>query len=213
MENENLQKPGIDSNLYLHNQEISREERAKLKNQQTCVVWLTGLSASGKSTLANVLEVLLHARRYHSMLLDGDNIRHGLNRDLRFSDADRSENIRRIGEVAKLMTDAGLIAITAFISPFRADRDVVRALFAPGEFIEVYLDTSLEVCEGRDPKGLYRKARRGEIPDFTGITSPYESPLHPELRIDTATLSAEECAVLILDYLHKEGFISAISSC
>jgi bifunctional enzyme CysN/CysC len=190
-----------DSNIHWQQEDISREHRAGLKGQTPCVVWLTGLSGSGKTTVANTLEALLYGMGRHTMLLDGDNVRHGLNRDLGFTEADRVENIRRIGEVAWLMTGAGLIVITAFISPFKADRDMVRALFPPGEFLEVHLSTPLEVCEQRDPKGLYAKARRGEIPNFTGINAPYEEPENPELRLDTSTMSAEECAENILRYL------------
>ena len=195
------------SNIHLHREEITRDLRASLKGQKPCVIWLTGLSGSGKSTLANVLEALLHADGYHTMLMDGDNIRHGLNRDLSFGEADRIENIRRIGEVAKLMTDAGLIVITAFISPFIADREMVRALFPAGEFLEIHLAAALEVCEARDPKGLYRKARMGAIPNFTGIDSPYEEPLQPILRLDTAAKSVEECADLIARLLQRQGFL------
>lgn len=193
-------------NIHWQREELDRESRARLKGQKPCVVWFTGLSGSGKSTLANCLEGMLHELGRHTMLLDGDNIRHGLNRDLGFTEADRIENIRRIGEVAKLMVDAGLIVITAFISPFRADRDMVRALMPAGEFIEIHLATPLEICEHRDPKGLYRKARRGEIPNFTGINAPYEEPLRPELQLDTTSRSARECAADVMMLLRQHGF-------
>ncbi len=195
------------SNIHRQREDVSREQRAALKGQRPCVVWLTGLSGSGKSTVANALEARLNGMGHHTMLLDGDNVRHGLNHDLGFTEADRVENIRRIGEVAKLMVDAGLIVITAFISPFQADRDTVRALLLPGEFLEVHLSTPLEVCEQRDPKGLYAKARLGEIPNFTGINSPYEEPEAPELRLDTAKLSAEACAGAVLALLETGGLL------
>ena len=168
-----------------HQQQVTREMRAGQKNQQPRCIWFTGLSASGKSTLANALDQSLHADGYHTYLLDGDNVRHGLNKDLGMSEADRTENIRRIGELAKLMADAGLIVMTAFISPFRQDRDRARALFPEGEFIEVFVHAPLEECEKRDPKGLYQKARAGEIREFTGIDSPYEPPEAPELTLET----------------------------
>lgn len=191
--------------LVWHAHKVSREERAAQKNQKPCIVWLTGLSGSGKSTLANALEGEILRTGHHSYLLDGDNIRMGLNKGLGFSDADRVENIRRIGEVAKLFADAGLIAITAFISPFRADRDMVRSLVAPGEFFEVYVKAPLEVCEQRDPKGMYKKARAGVIKQFTGIDSPYEEPLQPELVIDTAQHDLEESTKILLAALRKAG--------
>src|ERR1700726_30353 len=156
-----------------------------MKGQQSCVLWLTGLSGAGKSTIANLVEKKLHALGRHTFLLDGDNVRHRLNKDLGFTDADRVENIRRIGEVAKLMTDAGLIVLTAFISPFRAERRMVREMSLPGEFIEIYVETPLEVAEQRDVKGLYKKARAGELKHFTGIDSPYEPPENPEIRVNT----------------------------
>ena len=196
-------------NIHWHTEDVAPGERAAIKGQGPCVIWLTGLSGSGKSTLANVLERSLVEMGRHTMLMDADNIRKGLNRDLGFSKAERVENIRRIGEVAKLMTDAGLIVITAFISPFQADRDMVRALLPAGKFFEIYLSTPLDVCEARDPKGLYRKARQGVIPDFTGISSPYEEPLQPELRINTAMLPVNECADLITDLLAQKGRFEA----
>ena len=189
------------ANLHWQELSVDREARARIKGQAPRVVWLTGLSGAGNSTIANLLEKKLHAAGRHSFLLDGDNVRHGLNRDLGFTDADRVENIRRVGEVARLMADAGLIVITAFISPFRAEREMVRDMLPPGEFLEVFVDTSLEEAERRDPKGLYAKARSGELSNFTGIDSPYEAPLAPDLRIDTQALSAEQAAEQIADLL------------
>jgi adenylyl-sulfate kinase len=191
--------------LVWHAHKVARQERAAQKRQRPCIVWLTGLSGSGKSTLANALEGELYAAGHHSYLLDGDNIRMGLNKGLGFSDADRVENIRRIGEVAKLFVDAGLIAITAFISPFRADRDMVRALVGPDEFFEVYVKAPLEICEQRDPKGMYKKARAGVIKQFTGIDSPYEEPLKPELVIDTAAQDLEHSTRQLLEALRRSG--------
>jgi bifunctional enzyme CysN/CysC len=169
------------------------------------VVWLTGLSGAGKSTIANLVEKKLLARGRHTFLLDGDNVRHGLNKDLGFTEADRIENIRRVGEVARLMSDAGLIVITAFISPFRAEREMVRAMMAEEEFIEVYVDVPLQVAEERDPKGLYAKARAGEIANFTGIDSPYEPPERPDIRIDTTAMSAEQAADAIVAALTERA--------
>jgi len=192
-----MSPPRLTDNLHWHIEGIGQVERAAIKGQNPCVVWLTGLSGSGKSTLANAVECRLIEQGHHTMLLDGDNIRHGLNKDLGFTEADRIENIRRIGEVAKLMVEAGLIVITAFISPYQADRELVRNLFPKGRFIEVHLSTPLEVCEQRDPKGMYRKARRGEISNFTGISAPYEEPEQPELRLDTSTATVEDCVAAI----------------
>ena len=186
------------SNIHWQAIEISREAHARQKGQQPRVVWLTGLSGAGKSTIANLVEKKLHALGRHSFLLDGDNVRHGLNRDLGFTDADRIENIRRVGEVAKLMSDAGLIVVTAFISPFRAERAMVRHMMAPGEFLEVFVDVPLAEAERRDPKGLYAKARSGALRNFTGIDSPYEAPEAPDLRIDAAAMSAEDAAEAIV---------------
>jgi bifunctional enzyme CysN/CysC len=188
-------------NIHLQATDIGREAHAALKNQKAAVLWLTGLSGAGKSTIANQVEKLLNRMNRHTFLLDGDNVRHGLNKDLGFTDTDRIENIRRVGEVAKLMTDAGLIVITAFISPFRAERDMVRAMMAPGEFVEIHVDTPLAEAEARDVKGLYKKARAGQLKNFTGIDSPYEPPETPEIHIDTTRMSAEEAARFIVERL------------
>jgi len=197
------------TNITWHEGAVSREERQKLLNQKGVTVWMTGLSASGKSTIACILEQMLLHRRKHAYRLDGDNIRHGLNKNLGFSAEDRAENIRRIGEVAKLFTDAGVIAITSFISPYRKDRDAVRAGMKPGDFIEVYVKVSLETAEKRDPKGLYKKARAGQLKGFTGIDDPYEAPENPEILIDTETTSAEGAARRILAYLDSGGYLNA----
>ncbi len=194
-------------NTVWHEQHISKEQRAKLKNQTPCLLWYTGLSGSGKSTVANAVDALLFKLGCHSYLLDGDNVRHGLNGDLGFSDEARIENIRRISEVSKLFLDAGLIVSTAFISPFKQDRASARAKLAHGEFIEVYIDTPISICEQRDPKGLYKKARAGEIKDFTGIDSNYDAPENPEIHVKTAEQSIQACAEQIVDYLVKQGFI------
>ena len=178
-----------------------RDQHANLKNQNPVVLWMTGLSGSGKSTIANAVESRLARMNRHTFLLDGDNVRHGLNKDLGFTDADRIENIRRVGEVAKLMTDAGLIVITAFISPFRSERQMVRDMMAPGEFVEVFVDTPLSVAEERDIKGLYAKARSGQLKNFTGIDSPYEAPETPEIHIDTTTMSIDDAAEQIVKIL------------
>ena len=181
--------------------DIGRDAHARQKGQTPKLLWFTGLSGSGKSTIANLVEKKLYALGRHSFLLDGDNVRHGLNRDLGFTEADRIENIRRVGEVAKLMTDAGLIVLTAFISPFRAERDMVRGMLPPGEFVEIFVDTSLDVAEARDVKGLYKKARSGELKNFTGIDSPYEAPETPEFRIDTATMTPDAAAEMIVEHV------------
>ena len=196
------------SNIHMQALDIDKAARASLKGQQGCVVWLTGLSGSGKSSIANLVEKKLHAAGRHTYTLDGDNVRHGLNKDLGFTAADRVENIRRIAEVAKLMVDAGLIVITAFISPFRAERQMARSLMKEGEFYEVFVDTPLALAEARDPKGLYKKARRGELKNFTGIDSPYETPENPEMVIDTAALSAEQAANAIIRRLTEAGVTS-----
>jgi bifunctional enzyme CysN/CysC len=185
-------------NVHWQATDISREHHARIKNQKPAVIWLTGLSGAGKSTIANLVEKKLARMNRHTFLLDGDNVRHGLNRDLGFTEADRIENIRRVGEVAKLMTDAGLIVITAFISPFRAEREMVRGMMAPGEFVEVHIDAPLADAEKRDVKGLYKKARSGQLKNFTGIDSPYEAPESPEIRIDTTKMTAEDAADLII---------------
>jgi bifunctional enzyme CysN/CysC len=181
--------------------DISRETRALMKNQKPAVLWFTGLSGAGKSTIANLVDKKLYRMNRHTFLLDGDNIRHGLSRDLGFADADRIENIRRVGEVARLMTDAGIIVITAFISPFSAERQMVRDMMLPGEFIEIYIDTPLAEAERRDVKGLYKKARSGQLANFTGIASSYEPPIDPDIRIDTTKVTAEEAAALIVEHL------------
>ncbi len=196
------------TNVVWHDHKVSKAERAQAKGQRPAILWFTGLSGAGKSTIANTVESRLSELGHHTFLLDGDNVRHGLNKNLGFSDADRSENIRRIGEVAKLFVDTGLIVMTAFISPFRADRDMVRALVEEGEFLEIFVAAPLEVAEARDPKGLYQKARAGEITQFTGIDSPYESPVNPELVLDTSNLSVETCAEAVLDYLNLNGLLS-----
>lgn len=197
----------MSSNITPHRALVSPEQRAALKGQTPCVLWFTGLSGAGKSTLSTLVDAALHSRGYHTFVLDGDNMRRRLCCDLGFSVADRTENIRRVAETARLMTEAGLITLTAFISPFRAERSLARSLFAPGRFIEIYVNAPLELVEQRDPKGLYRRARRGEIRDFTGIDSPYEAPEHPELVLDTARFSPECCVQTVLAYLEKKGFL------
>jgi len=190
-----------------HDHLVQRDKRADQKQQKPCMIWFTGLSGAGKSTVANALDTLLFQNGKHTYLLDGDNVRHGLNRDLGFSDTDRVENIRRIGEVGKLFVDAGLIALSAFISPFRSDRQMVRNLFPVGEFIEVHISTSLDICEQRDPKGLYKKAREGKIKNFTGIDSAYEIPSEPEIVIDAGALSVEDAAEKIYNYLKTNRYV------
>jgi adenylylsulfate kinase len=197
------------TNITWHEGAVSRQEREKLLNQKGVTVWMTGLSASGKSTIACILEQLLLHKKKHAYRLDGDNIRHGLNKNLGFSADDRAENIRRIGEVAKLFTDAGVIAITSFISPYKKDRDAVRAGMKQGEFIEVYVNVSLAGAEKRDPKGLYKKARAGEIKGFTGIDDPYEAPERAEIVIDTEKVNAGDAAQQILAYLEERGYLTA----
>lgn len=194
------------TNVTWHDHTVTKEERSKLNGHKGAVLWFTGLSACGKSTVANTVDHLLHSQGKHSYVLDGDNIRMGLNKNLKFSAEDRAENIRRIGEVAKLFAHAGNFTLTAFISPYRADRDKVRALLGPGEFIEIYVNASLETCEKRDPKGLYKKARAGEIPNFTGISDPYEAPEHPELVLDADHKGIDELANEVIAYLDKNGY-------
>lgn len=202
-------RPDRATNVIWHEHRVSKERRANQKSQTPCVLWFTGLSGSGKSTISNALEHRLFQMGHHSYLLDGDNVRHGLNKDLGFDDEDRIENIRRIGESAKLFVDAGLIVLTAFISPFRSDRHLVRELVAGGEFIEIYVDTPLEICEQRDPKGLYSKARLGQIKNFTGIDSPYEPPNKAEITLHTEQDTVEECVEQIVDYLKAQRVLSS----
>ena len=196
------------TNVHWQALDVDKRARGAQKNQKPAVLWFTGLSGSGKSTIANLVERALYAESRHTYLLDGDNVRHGLNRDLGFTDADRVENIRRVGEAAKLFVDAGLIVLTAFISPFRSERRMARELLAEGEFIEVFIDTPLEICMQRDPKGLYQKAKAGEIKNFTGISSPYESPEAPELHIETVTADAATHAAAVVAYLRERGYLS-----
>ncbi len=196
-------------NIHWQSLDVTRESRAQAKGQKPAVLWFTGLSGAGKSTIANLVEKRLLADGKHTYLLDGDNVRHGLNRDLGFTEADRVENIRRVGEVAKLMADAGLIVLVSFISPFRAERDMARALMAEGEFFEIHVATPLAVAEARDVKGLYAKARAGQLKNFTGIDSPYEAPLAPEIVIDTALLRPEEAADRIVAALKTAGRLNA----
>jgi adenylylsulfate kinase len=196
------------TNVTWHDHKVSSADRKKLMGHKGCILWFTGLSASGKSTIANTVDHILHSQGKHTYLLDGDNIRQGLNKNLGFSPEDRTENIRRIGEVAKLFADAGIITSTAFISPYRADRDSVRALMPAGEFLEVFVNASIETCEARDPKGLYKKARAGQIPEFTGISAPYEAPEKPELVLDSNSKGIDELANEVVAYLQKNGYLS-----
>ncbi|MCC7418978.1 MAG: adenylyl-sulfate kinase [Planctomycetaceae bacterium] len=198
----------LATNVTWHDHAVSSADRSKLKKHKGAVLWFTGLSACGKSTISNTVDHMLNSQGVHTYLLDGDNIRMGLNKNLKFSAEDRAENIRRIGEVAKLFCDAGLITMTAFISPYRADRDKVRALLQPGQFIEIYVNASLETCEKRDPKGLYKKARAGELKGFTGIDDPYEAPEKPELVLDSNTKSIDELAGEVVAYLKKGGYLA-----
>lgn len=195
-------------NITWHDRVLSKSDYLERNGHQPLVLWFTGLSGSGKSTLAHAVEEELFSKGCYTYILDGDNIRHGLNSDLGFSEADRRENIRRIGEVAKLFVDAGIIVLAAFISPYREDRERVRALFEPAEFIEVFVDCDLSVCESRDPKGLYRKARSGELKQFTGIDSPYEVPISPELIVNTACYGVEDSVRAVLEFVVERGFIS-----
>jgi adenylylsulfate kinase len=195
------------NNITWHQSTVSKRDRQLINGHKSCVLWFTGLSGSGKSTLANAVDHELYKQGISSYVLDGDNIRHGLNKDLSFGNNDRKENIRRIGEVAKLFVDSGLIVSSAFISPFREDRAMVRSMFEQQEFIEIFLNCPIQVCESRDPKGLYKKARQGEITDFTGITSPYEIPDHPEIIIETNYTSVEQSIVQILSYLKEKKIL------
>lgn len=193
----------ISSNIRWQDRRLSREDYHRRNGHSSMVLWFTGLSGAGKSTLAHEVEERLFEKGCYTYLLDGDNVRHGLNGDLGFSEYDRRENIRRVGEVAKLFVDAGVVVLAAFISPYREDRDRVRALFNAGDFIEIHVRCDLEICEDRDPKGLYRKSRAGELPDFTGIDSPYEDPIVPELTIDTGKLDVARSVTAVLDYLEQ----------
>ncbi|MCL2005553.1 MAG: adenylyl-sulfate kinase [Planctomycetaceae bacterium] len=213
-----------DADVYWHEHAVTRQEKETLNGNKGCVLWFTGLSASGKSTVANIVDQMLHKMGKHSFVLDGDNVRHGLNAGaamlkeihdeefskrfgLGFSAQDREENIRRVGAVAKLLTEAGLVALTAFISPYRIDRDRVRKLLPEGDFIEIFVDTPIEVCEQRDPKGLYKKARAGELKGFTGIDDPYEAPANPELVLEGGSKTPEQLAQEVIDCLKEKGKI------
>jgi adenylylsulfate kinase len=195
------------TNIVWHNHKVTAQDRAEKFGHKGCTIWMTGLSGSGKSTLANALDEVLWNRGIRSYVLDGDNIRHGLNKNLGFSPEDRTENIRRIGEVAKLFTEAGVVNVTAFISPYRADRDQARAAQGEGDFIEVYVKAGVEECEKRDTKGLYAKARAGQIKEFTGISAPYEEPEKPEVVVDTESQSVEESLAVIIGYLQEKGYL------
>jgi len=196
------------SNIFWHNATVTRERRESLNDHRSVILWFTGLSGAGKSSLAHAVEESLFQKSCRTFVVDGDNVRHGLCVDLSFSDEDRIENIRRIGEMSKLFLDAGVIMLTAFISPFSADRSRVRSLVPHGEFLEIYCDCPLEVCEERDVKGLYKRARTGEIKNFTGISSPYEVPLNPDLVVDTGRLSLDESATKVIEFLQRRGVIS-----
>ena len=195
------------TNVVWHEHKVSRQERESLLGQKGVLIWFTGLSASGKSTVANEVASRLHKQGKLTYILDGDNIRHGLNKDLGFSPADREENIRRISEVGKLFADSGVVTLTAFLSPYRKDRDFGRSLLEPGRFIEVFVKASIDTCKDRDPKGLYAKALRGEIAEFTGVTAPYEEPLQPEIVLDADVLTVEEEAERIVSYLNEKGLL------
>jgi bifunctional enzyme CysN/CysC len=196
------------TNVHVQALDVDKGARSAIKGHRPAVLWFTGLSSSGKSTISNLVERGLNSRGCHTVLLDGDNVRHGLNRDLGFTEADRAENIRRIAEVAKLMTDAGLIALVSFISPFAAERRTARELIGADQFLEIFVDAPLSVAESRDPKGLYKKARRGEIKNFTGIGSPYERPAAPDLHLETARLSAEDAAARVMQLLEDRGLLA-----
>lgn len=204
-----LTNQGASTNIAWHQASVDRAARAEQRGHRSAILWFTGLSGAGKSTLANAVNQALFERGLSTYVLDGDNIRHGLCKDLGFSDADREENIRRIGEVAKLFLDAGVIVLTAFVSPFRADRDKARALVADGDFLEIHCAADLAVCESRDPKGLYAKARAGQIKEFTGISSPYEAPEKPELCLDTGAQNLEQCVAAVINLLEERGVLKA----
>ncbi|KGT38904.1 adenylyl-sulfate kinase [Weizmannia sp. CD-2023] len=195
------------TNITWHETQIKKEDRRRLNGHSSAVLWFTGLSGAGKSTLSVAVEQELHGRGIRTYILDGDNIRHGLNKNLGFSPEDRKENIRRIGEVSKLFVDAGVMVLTAFISPYRADRDMVRELVEDNEFVEIYVNCPLEECEQRDPKGLYKKARNGEIQNFTGIDAPYEAPEHPELVVETHKQPLEQAVEQVIRFLEEKGYI------
>ncbi|MEM7812634.1 MAG: adenylyl-sulfate kinase [Planctomycetota bacterium] len=199
----------VATNITWHETTVSGDARAQLMGHRGALLWFTGLSGAGKSTVANTVDHLLHEAGVHTYVLDGDNVRHGLNKNLGFSAEDRTENIRHIGEVGKLFSDAGMVTLTAFISPYKVDRDAARALFSDDGFIEVYVNASLETCEARDPKGLYKKARAGEIKGFTGIDDPYEAPENPELTLDADGKGIDELAAEVVAYLKDKGFVSA----
>jgi len=196
------------TNIVWHEGAVTKEDRERVSGHKACTLWMTGLPASGKSTIAVALEKALWERGVHAYVLDGDNVRHGLNKDLGFSPEDRTENIRRIGEVAKLFTSAGVINTTAFISPYRSDRDRVREIMGAGEFLEVYVSCALEECERRDPKGHYKMARSGKLPEFTGVSAPYEAPEKPEITVHTDKQSMEECIATIISHLEGNGYIA-----
>lgn len=196
-----------NDNIVWHEHLIQKKNRVEKYGQRPCLIWFTGLSGSGKSTMANALEKELFEKGFITYMLDGDNVRHCLNKDLGFSDEDREENIRRIGEVARLFVDSGCIVMTAFISPFKKERELAKSLLEENEFIEVFVDTPIEVCETRDPKGLYRKARKGEIKNFTGIDSVYERPNNPDIVLDTSKVSVNEGLQLMMAYLHEKGYL------
>ena len=202
-----LTNKGASTNIAWHHASVDRAARAEQRGHRSAILWFTGLSGSGKSTLANAVNQALFERGLACYVLDGDNIRHGLCKDLGFSDADREENIRRIGEVSKLFLDAGVVVLTAFVSPFKADRDRARSLVENGDFVEIHCAADLSVCEERDTKGLYAKARAGEIKEFTGISSPYEAPENPELRVDTGSQSLEACVEVVINHLREAGVI------
>lgn len=207
MKNKSTTQP-LSSNVVWHNATVTRARREAQNNHRGAIIWFTGLSGAGKSTLSHAIEELLHQRGCRTFVLDGDNVRHGLCGDLGFSSVDRIENIRRVGEVAKLFMEAGIIVLTAFISPFREDRQRVRGMVAHGDFIEVFCDSSLEVCEARDVKGMYKKARSGQINEFTGISSPYETPKNPELTINTGEIELTECVARVIEEMAQRGIIA-----